>query len=439
MIIAFATPPGVAGVAVARATGDNVLEIFSKILPIKTITKLKQTPAKLFLSPIYTLQKEILDTGLVVYFEKNRSFSGEETLEFHVHGSPIVQTQLLETAFALGVRLAEPGEFTRQAFLNGKLDLTQAEALGELIHAKTESQKNLAQSILNGELKNKIEVIAAELVSVLMHIEASVDFPEEVIDLEEDRFMAVIDHAINDIEQLIQSAKTGQIVREGIRVAIVGKPNVGKSSFFNLLIKQDRAIVSPVAGTTRDYLNEEMNYKGTLIKWVDTAGLRDADDAIEQAGIEKAKQQIKNADLVLYLIDHLNDKPIPQPHQLIILNKIDLLSNTDLSLKDPEVVAISVLNGTGLPLFWSLFENKLKTFFMNTTDHAVLINQRHRDALFSALQILKSLKNNIELKHEADLLSIDLKEAVKFLKQVTGQEVSETILTEIFNKFCIGK
>lgn len=439
MIIAFATPPGVAGVAVARVSGNNLLKVFSALLPDKTIARLKNNPAKMVLSPIYDLKKELLDTGLVVYFEENKSFTGEEVLEFHVHGSPIVQEQLLENAFALGVRLAEPGEFTRLAFLNGKLDLTQAEALGELINAKTISQKNLAQSILNGELKNQIETMAAKLLAILLHIEASIDFPEEVVDLGDKQFLSVIDEVSDQIEKLIETAKEGAVIREGVRVAIVGKPNVGKSSFFNLLIKEDRAIVSATAGTTRDYLKEEMNYKGHLIKWIDTAGLRETFEEIEKIGIAKAKEQIKNSDLVIFLIDDLKDKPEVLSNQIIVFNKIDLVSQDHAVFKDKTVIPISVLTNAGISQFWDRFEKELNFFYSATTNHEILINQRHRDSLYVALDLLRNLKQKINLNHEADLLSIDLKEAVKFLKQVTGQEISETVLTEIFNKFCIGK
>jgi tRNA modification GTPase len=439
MIIAFATPPGVAGVAVARVSGNNLLKVFSALLPDKTIVRLKNNPARMVLSPIYDLKKELLDTGLVVYFEDNKSFTGEEVLEFHVHGSPVVQEQLLENAFALGVRLAEPGEFTRLAFLNGKLDLTQAEALGELINAKTISQKNLAQSILNGELKNQIETMAAKLLAILLHIEASIDFPEEVIDLGDMQFLSVIDEVSDQIEKLIETAKEGAVIREGVRVAIVGKPNVGKSSFFNLLIKEDRAIVSATAGTTRDYLKEEMNYKGHLIKWIDTAGLRETFEEIEKIGIAKAKEQIKNSDLVIFLIDDLKDKPEVLSNQIIVFNKIDLVSQDHAVFKDKTVIPISVLTNAGISQFWDRFEKELNFFYSATTNHEILINQRHRDSLYVALDLLRNLKQKINLNHEADLLSIDLKEAVKFLKQVTGQEISETVLTEIFNKFCIGK
>jgi tRNA modification GTPase len=439
MIIAFATPPGVAGVAVARVSGNNLLKVFSALLPDKTIVRLKNNPARMVLSPIYDLKKELLDTGLVVYFEDNKSFTGEEVLEFHVHGSPVVQEQLLENAFALGVRLAEPGEFTRLAFLNGKLDLTQAEALGELINAKTISQKNLAQSILNGELKNQIETMAAKLLAILLHIEASIDFPEEVIDLGDKQFLSVIDEVSDQIEKLIETAKEGAVIREGVRVAIVGKPNVGKSSFFNLLIKEDRAIVSATAGTTRDYLKEEMNYKGHLIKWIDTAGLRETFEEIEKIGIAKAKEQIKNSDLVIFLIDDLKDKPEVLSNQIIVFNKIDLVSQDHAVFKDKTVIPISVLTNAGISQFWDRFEKELNFFYSATTNHEILINQRHRDSLYVALDLLRNLKQKINLNHEADLLSIDLKEAVKFLKQVTGQEISETVLTEIFNKFCIGK
>jgi tRNA modification GTPase len=439
MIIAFATPPGVAGVAVARVSGSDVLKVFSALLPEKTIVRLKAHPAKLFLSPIYDLKKELIDTGLIVYFERDKSFTGEETLEFHVHGSPIVQEQLLENAFSLGVRLAEPGEFTRMAFLNGKLDLTQAEALGELINAKTLNQKNLAQSILNGELKNKIDRMAAKLLAMLLHIEASIDFPEEVVDLNDSQFLSVIEEVAGEIQELILTASAGNAVREGIRVAIVGKPNVGKSSFFNLLLKQDRAIVSAVAGTTRDYLKEEMNYKGHLIKWIDTAGLRETKEEIEKAGIEKAKDQIKNSDLVIFLIDDLKDKPVSKPNQIIVFNKIDLIDKHHSVFSDKEILPVSVLRAIGMPRFWEVFEKRMAAFYLGTTDYEILINQRHRNSLYAAGELLKNLKEKISLKHEADLLSIDLKEAVKFLKQVTGQEINETVLTEIFNKFCIGK
>jgi len=439
MIIAFATPPGVAGVAVARVSGNNILQVFSALLPSKTIARLKNNPAKLFLSPIYDLKKGLIDTGLIVYFQNNKSFTGEEILEFHVHGSPIVQEQLLENAFALGVRLAEPGEFTRLAFLNGKLDLTQAEALGELINARTLSQKNLAQSILNGELKNKIEQMAAKLLAILLHIEASIDFPEEVIDLGDKEFLSVIDDVAAEIEKLISTSAAGAVIREGFRVAIVGKPNVGKSSFFNLLLKQDRAIVSAVAGTTRDYLKEEMNYKGYLIKWIDTAGLRETKEEIEKIGIEKAKDQIKSADLVIFLIDDLKDRPERKPNQIIVFNKIDLIAADHAVFKDKEILPISVLTNAGIAGFWEVFEKIISNFYLSRTDHEILINQRHRDSLHAAQQLLINLKQKIDLKHEADLLSIDLKEAVKYLKQVTGQEINETVLTEIFNKFCIGK
>ena len=440
-ICAIASAIGQSGIGIIRVSGPLARSIAKQILH----TDIK--PRYAYYGAFYGNDNSIIDKGVAILFSAPNSFTGEDVVEFHGHGGSSVLRKLLETIIESNVRLAEPGEFTKRAFLNGKMDLIQAEAVQDLIQSNTEESALSAVRSLTGEFSAKINKILSELVSLRVFVEATIDFSDEEIDfLESHEVSHKLDSLKKSLIDILNTATQGAILRDGIHVAIAGKPNAGKSSLLNTLTKQSSAIVTHIAGTTRDVLKETIYVEGMPVHIIDTAGLHNSDDVIEQEGIRRAHKEINNADLVLLvydsrdseldltiLPDSVKDKP-----KIVIKNKIDLV---DLKPRIHKVdnlmeIAISAKNGEGI----DLVRGALSEFAgLNSSIEGVfLARKRHINAIEETLVFISNSIEQLE-QGSSELVAEDLRQAGLQLSQVTGEFSSDDLLGEIFTSFCIGK
>ena len=434
-IVAIATAVGESGIGVVRVSGEKSLEIAQKIF--RSQKDLAQNiSALVFGSVIDPKTSQKIDTGLACYFKAPHSYTGEDVVEFQLHGSPLILQTTVMLCLQQDAIPAQPGEFTQRAFLNGKLDLSQAEAVIETIQAKTENQRHNAAQILNGELKKKIQCIDEIFSTQLIKIEATLDYPEEMEPFSMIELERSFSDGISQIQNLLQTASSGRILRE----AIVGKPNVGKSSLFNHLLSEDRSIVTHIAGTTRDVVHEEIVWRGNLLRLMDTAGLRKTADHVEQLGIERSQKEISHAHIVLHLVDHL-DEVVPQiPNQVVLLNKIDQLAESDLKKIPANWIPVSVKNNLGFEkLEQALTQVIQKILPQQTQDQDFAINQRHQNSLLKALEHAQLALQGLQNAQPLDMLTIDLRATVAALRQVTGESLSLDTINQIFAQFCVGK
>ena len=453
-IVAIATSLGESGISIIRVSGNNALSIVSSIFQGKNNRSLNDIKSYTmrYGNIINKINGEYIDEVIVSYMKGPRSFTSDDTLEINCHGGIIVTNRVLEEAVRAGARIAEPGEFTKRAFLNGRIDLSQAEAVIDIIRAKTELSMKSALEQSGGRISREISIIRHKLLGVIAHIEATVDFPED--DLEEVTSQNVLNELeyINDeIKALLITSDEGKILREGLNVVIIGKPNVGKSSLLNAFLNENRAIVTEVPGTTRDIIEEYMNLDGIPIKVIDTAGIRQTEDIIEKIGIEKSKDKINEADLILLMIDSSNllekedleiiDYIIDKKY-IIILNKSDLenkINIEDLSqLNSNYIIEISAKTGEGL----NKVQKCIKKLFFNgkiESKDMIITNTRHKEALIRAQQNLVDAKSVLNQTSAIDLASIDLRNSWRCLGEITGETLEEDIIDKIFSEFCIGK
>jgi len=434
-ICAIATPLSVGGVGVIRVSGERSYEIVQKYFS-KEIS-----PKKINHGWIVDGEKRIDEVILLPFIAPN-SFTGEDVIEIQTHGSPVVVKEVLNLLLGAGARLAERGEFTKRAFLNHKIDMTQAEAVLDLIHAKTEKSANLSASNLAGALRVEINNIKQTITEILAKIIASLDFPEDVAEVDYRDIEAVLAEAVSKIDKILNSARSHNILREGAKVAIVGQPNVGKSSLFNALLSLNRAIVTDVAGTTRDTINETLDIKGIALTLTDTAGIRDDEniDKVEQIGISNAKEAIAQADLILCLYDGLKslqaeDETIfamcPQGvPKLLISTKADICA-------DGEGLKVSSVTLFGIDELKDAIYDKI--IGLDQLEFEFSTNQRQQECLRTARRALENALNETRLEQLQDLISIDIKSALLALDEITGELVTDDILTHIFENFCIGK
>jgi tRNA modification GTPase len=450
-IAAIATPiGGEGGIGVVRISGPDSLRIIKAIFKHSDQEPLKSH--KLHYGWIIENSKPV-DEVFVSYMANPRSYTGEDVIEVSCHGGGVVLKSVLELAIKAGARLAGRGEFTKRAFLNGKLDLAQAEAVIELIRAKTKEGGLLAASQLKGSLSSKIREARDPLVLLLAEIEASIDFPDEISDIDTKKAKKTLDGALDSVNKLIDTAHMGKIFREGISIAIIGKPNVGKSSLLNALVREERAIVTDEPGTTRDIIEETINIKGIPAKVLDTAGIRHSDSKTEKLGIDRAIKAIDQADFVLLIIDisqPLTSEDIDllarttDSRRIVVLNKSDLahkLKSKDITSKAGCVqsVEVSALKGDGVgelekAIFDSVISNKV------VAENAdVMVNLRQKEALIRAGECIKRAIQSAEKRMQADFVSIDLKGAIAALGEVTGEVVSDEVIDRIFEEFCVGK
>lgn len=442
-IAAIATPPGFGGVGVVRISGSGTRGIARAILGRVPAPRLAT------LSWFRDREGENLDQGLALFFPGPYSFTGEDVLELQGHGGPLVMDLLLRRLLELGARLARPGEFSERAFLNGKLDLAQAEAIADLIESGTETAARLAGRTLSGELSRRVHALVEEVIHLRTFVEAALDFPDEEIDFIADSSVAAdLENLLGRLDALQGGARQGCLVREGIQVVIAGPPNVGKSSLLNALSGTDAAIVTAVPGTTRDLLHREIQIDGLPLHIIDTAGLRHSDDLVEREGIRRARDQIEEADAILWLFDDsrapddLEFDPAQLPRQVpltLVRNKIDLSGRPPgrtQTWRGTEI-AISARDGTGLDALRAHL--KQIAGYQETTEGAFLARRRHLDALGRAQDALRQARTALQATGSAELTAEDLRLAQQALGEITGEVTSDELLGRIFSSFCIGK
>ena len=441
-IIAIATPPGRGGVGIVRLSGSHAHSIALQLNGSKPLV-----PRLASYGPFINPQNEIIDQGLILYFKAPHSFTGEDVVEFHGHGSPLVLDRLLTEALALGARMAKPGEFSERAFLNDKLDLTQAEAIADLISASSKTAARMAICSLQGEFSKKIHELNEKLIHLRIFVEAAIDFPEEEIDfLNDGKVAAMLDGILQMLKDIRANASQGAIIREGLSVVIAGRPNAGKSTLINCLAGREVAIVTEVAGTTRDVMREHILLDDIPLHIVDTAGLRDSDDLVEREGIKRAWQEVSRADCLLMIIDvnstatsnELSEeirKTLPAAVPIIyVFNKIDSIN------QQPEIRENAIYLSAKLGLGLDLLKEKIKEVVgYQPTEGRFLARRRHLQALDKAKKLLYAGQIQLSGQRAGELLAEDFRLAHQTLCEITGEFSSDDLLGKIFSSFCIGK
>jgi tRNA modification GTPase len=455
-ICTISSPSGMGAIALIRISGENAINIMEKVFkPSKELSK------KSFVSHTVHYGKfvagdEVIDSLLMTVFLAPHSFTGEDMVEFSCHGSLYIQKRIMEALLSLGLRLASPGEFTLRAFMNNKLDLSQAEAIADLISATSKSAHDLAMNQMRGGFSNKIKELREKLIEFTALIELELDFSEEDVEFaDRSQFLKLIEDIKNEVETLKESFKQGNVLKYGIPVAIVGKPNVGKSTLLNALLNEEKALVSEIPGTTRDTIEDILSIEGVAFRFIDTAGLRESIDEIELMGIERTYQKIDQAQIVLYVIDisktNLDDikealvdftEHIQNPEKkfIIIANKIDQLQKTPVKfsqLVELETIFVSAKRKENI---FMITDSLLRSVnLIQTGDKAIVSNIRHYESLSKTLAAIENITTGLKDQLPTDLLSTDIRSALHFLGEITGEITNEDILGSIFSKFCIGK
>mgnify|MGYP000855075508 CR=1 FL=1 len=465
-IAAISTAPGNAGIGIIRLSGDDCFKILQKIFKPKNKGEIKGYTIK-YGNIVKSENDEIIDEVLVSYFVAPKSYTKENMCEINSHGGIVVENQILEECLKNGAVLAEPGEFTKRAFMNGRIDLSQAEAVIDIINSKTEKEMMVAQRHLEGSLSKKIKDIQGEILNLMADIEASIDYPE--YDIEETTNKKIND-TLNSVEEKllklknsfengkilkegINESENGKILTSGIKTIIIGKPNVGKSSLLNLILGENRAIVSDIEGTTRDTIEEYINIKGIPLKIVDTAGIRKTNDEVEKIGVERSINNISNAELIIALFDDsrtFDDQDqkildlIEGKKTIILINKIDLgknliKENEKLKKFKNNIIEFSTINETGLDKLYNKIEELFKLNELDCENTEIITNNRHKQQILYALEDVAKGRESLETHMPVDITAICLKDILERLAEITGENVSEDIINEIFKKFCLGK
>ena len=452
-IAAISTAMTNSGIGIVRISGDEAFEIIDKIYKGKKEKILSKQKSHTIHYGYIVDGEEIIDEVLVLLMKGPHSYTGEDTVEIDCHGGVFVTKKILETVLKYGARPAEPGEYTKRAFLNGRMDLSQAEAVIDVINSKNEYALKSSVNQLKGSVHKKIDEIRSEILHHTAFIETALDDPEHYdVDGYGEELEKVVDKLLKKVQRLIDTADDGRIMKEGIQTVIVGKPNAGKSSLLNALIGEDRAIVTDIAGTTRDVLEENIQLQGISLNIMDTAGIRDTKDIVEKIGVDKAKSYAEEADLIIYVVDAsvpLDDSDfeiinmIKNKKAVVLLNKTDL--STVINKKELKVwinkptIEISAKHQTGI----HELEDTLKEMFyhgeISFNDEVYITNARHKAALIDAYASLKKVKESIENQMPEDFFTIDLMDAYESLGSITGETIGEDLVNEIFSKFCMGK
>lgn len=456
-IAAIATATGAGGIGIVRMSGDNCFEILKKIFIPKNknvdIDKVKGYTIK-YGYIINPETQEKIDEVLVSFFRAPRSYTTENMCEINSHGGTVVERKILEQCLLNGASLAKPGEFTKRAFLNGRIDLSQAESVIDLINSKTDKEASASFEQLQGRLSKEIEDIRNELLDIMADIEAQIDYPE--YDIEEttnEKATKILNNIKNKLMALENSFENGKLLKEGVKTVIIGKPNAGKSSLLNTLLDEDRAIVSDLEGTTRDTIEEFINVEGVPLKIIDTAGIRDTDNSVEKIGVEKAIKLVEDADLIIAVFDSSKklDKEdfkildlIKNKKSIILLNKCDLSENNDettsyMSNLNKIVIKASMKTKMGIDKLYKTISNMFNNDEIELNNGIIITNIRHKNQIHKAITsingALESINNNVTV----DILAIYIKETLENLGEITGNNVSEDIINKIFSKFCLGK
>ena len=444
-ICAISTALGIGAISIIRVSGDESINIVNKIFD-KDLTKINT----------HTINyghiidnNEIIDEVMLTLMKAPKTFTKEDVIEINSHGSIATTNKILELLLTNGARLAEPGEFTKRAFLNGRIDLIEAESIMDLIEAKTENQRKLAISGINGKISKLIKDITNKLVSINANIEVNIDYPEyeDIEVITKDQIKEISEYINKELSKLLSESENGKIIKEGINTLILGRPNVGKSSILNKLLDEDKAIVTDIPGTTRDTVEGQIRVNGILLNLIDTAGIRDTQDKVERIGVEKSINLIDNSDLVILVFNNneqleKEDKELLEKtknkNRIIVINKIDLENNLDLSIfKDENIIKISALDNI------DELKNKISDIYnleeLNNKDFTYLSNSREISLVKKAIEVSKNLNESLKNDVPIDILEIDIKEICEILGEITGESYDDKLIDTLFSNFCLGK
>lgn len=452
-IAAIATPMTNSGIGIIRISGNDALNVIAKIFKPKRKKKIKEVPTyTAHYGHIYSNDK-IIDECIVLIMKGPHSYTAEDVVEINCHGGVVVMKKVLEAVILAGARPAEPGEFTKRAFLNGRIDLSKAEAVMDLIHSKNEFAMDTSLKQLDGVLGEKITSLRKGIIHSVAYIESALDDPEHYsVDGFAEELKNQVKEIINELEYFLNTADNGRILKEGIQTVIVGRPNAGKSSILNVLLGEERAIVTDIAGTTRDTLEESIQINGIPLNIIDTAGIHNTEDVIEKIGVDKAKKLLKKADLILYVVDTslpLTEEDeeiielIKEKQTVVLLNKVDLEQVIDVNeIREKgfeNIVMISAKERQGMDQLYELINRIFFHGEVSFNDEIYITNMRHKSAISNALDSLRLVLQSIEDQMPEDFFSIDLMNAYEELGFITGESVGEDLVNEIFAEFCMGK
>lgn len=451
-IVAISTAPGIGGIGIIRMSGENCFEILNKIFIPKNNKKEKIKGYTIKYGNIVDATESVIDEVLVSYFKAPKSYTTENMCEINSHGGIVVMNKILELCLENGAELAEAGEFTKRAFLNGRIDLSQAEAVIDVINAKTDKEAKVSLEQLEGNLSEEIIEIRKEIISVMADIEATIDYPEyDIEEVTNKKILKVLDSVEVKLNKLENSFDNGKILRDGIKTAIIGRPNAGKSSLLNVILNEERAIVTDIEGTTRDSIEEYIQIEGIPLKIIDTAGIRNAKDEVEKIGVKKAIEIAKESDIVIAIFDstrELNEedeailKLVEEKNAIIVLNKIDLKLEKNiekLSKTNKKIIKISTKTKEGIQDLYNEISNIYKLKEIANNGELIVSNNRHKKLIKNAKNNLIEARQTIINNLPIDIISGNLKEILEELGKITGETVTEDVIKEIFSKFCLGK
>lgn len=451
-IAAISTAPGLGGIGIIRITGDKAFEILLKIFKNTKVKKIEDIlPNTIIYGKIYD-DSRMVDEVLVSFFKSPNSYTKEDLVEINTHGGSIVMKEILNLVLKKGAMLAEPGEFTKRAFLNGRIDLTQVESIATILNAKSEEELRISGELLQGKLYNKVVNIKERLMDILMHLEVNIDYPEYDTDEKEtEEIVSTITDILKDLKRFEATFDVGSKIKDGIKVSIIGRPNAGKSSLLNNLLNKERAIVTEIEGTTRDSIEEDLNINGINIKIIDTAGIRETDEKVEKIGIERAITIAEKSDLIIAIFDiskpfNENDMKIldiiSKKESLILLNKYDLVKDIDLpeEIKNTgkKYIYTSMLEKKGTEDVIEWITKKTESLKINKNNDIIIIHERQKKVITDVIEMIEQILKDLEII-PIDMVSENIRDVINKINELTGENVKEEVLNEIFKNFCLGK
>ena len=451
-IAAISTAPGLGGIGIIRITGDKAFEILLKMFKSTKVKKIEDiVPNTIIYGKIYD-DSRMVDEVLVSFFKSPNSYTKEDLVEINTHGGSIVMKEILNLVLKKGVMLAEPGEFTKRAFLNGRIDLTQVESIATILNAKSEEELRISGELLQGKLYNKVVNIKEKLMDILMHLEVNIDYPEYDTDEKEtEEIVSTVTDILKDLKRFEATFDVGSKIKDGIKVSIIGRPNAGKSSLLNNLLNKERAIVTEIEGTTRDSIEEDLNINGINIKIIDTAGIRETDEKVEKIGIERAITIAEKSDLIIAIFDiskpfNENDRKIldiiSKKESLILLNKYDLVKDIELSeeIKNTgkEYIYTSMLEKKGTEDVIEWITKKTESLKINKNNDIIIIHERQKKVITDVIEMIEQILKDLEII-PIDMVSENIRDVINKINELTGENVKEEVLNEIFKNFCLGK